>query len=64
MRRCLFASGVFMLKNLLTLLFWGTITVYGLSHFVIWAFPFLASPFVTLLTLLAIMAGASRSSSK
>lgn len=50
------------MKLLLTVLFWGTITVYCLFHFVAWALPFMASPFIALFALIAIAAGAGRSS--
>ena len=52
------------MKLFLTILFWGTITVYCFGHFVMWALPFLASPFVALFALIAIVAGAGRSASR
>lgn len=52
------------MKLFLTVLFWGTITVYCLGYFINWALPFVASPFVALVTLIAIAAGVGKSSSR
>lgn len=52
------------MKTLITLLFWGTITVYCFGHFIMWAVPILASPFVALFAIVAIMAGVGRSTSR
>lgn len=52
------------MKALITFLFWGTITAYCLWQFAIWALPWLASPFIALFALLAIVSGAARSTAR
>ena len=52
------------MKSLITLLFWGTLFVVCFYHFIVWSVPFVASPFVALLALIAIALGAGRSSSQ